>query len=76
MSDHPMLTQAIANLQALEAEMRTPHRLNMQYVAVVMAQCWVDKLGTVIADLQEASVSGSQRNSTTGAEPERTSNGN
>jgi hypothetical protein len=46
---HPMLLQAVANLQALMDEMRCyvnthgPHDY----------QCWVDKLGTAIADLQE-----------------------
>ena len=45
----PMLTQAVANLQALEAEMRG----NVLCELNRKVQCWVDKLGTVLADLQE-----------------------
>jgi hypothetical protein len=46
-----MLTQAIANLQALLVEI-------LDYVtedigAGVQVQCWADKVGTAIADLQE-----------------------
>jgi hypothetical protein len=64
---HPMLLQAVANLQALEAEMRHTvlvagqcsverkrDRLSMAFEAEAnRIQCWVDKLGTALADLQE-----------------------
>jgi adenylyl- and sulfurtransferase ThiI len=65
---HPMLVQALSNLQALEAEMRqfivacrkyvsdhscSTHDAGAHNGAATTAQCWVDKLGTVIADLQE-----------------------
>ena len=54
---HPMLTQAVANLQALEAELREASALPLEerwsdndWTRTV--QCWVDKLGTVIEDLK------------------------
>lgn len=51
---HPMLTQAVANLQALEAEMRqavTDYQDVYKFDEAEVSQCWVDKLGTAIADL-------------------------
>jgi uncharacterized protein (DUF885 family) len=49
---HPMLTQALANLKALEAEMSDRTFCSCENCA--RTKCWVDKLGTVLADLQEA----------------------
>jgi hypothetical protein len=51
---HPVLTQALANLQALEAEIRGElEQTEYCHVTLDEVQCWVDKLGTAIADLQE-----------------------
>jgi hypothetical protein len=49
----PLLPQVLSNLQALEAEMRTVLGVGCIAVSPPQFQCWVDKLGTVIADLQE-----------------------
>jgi hypothetical protein len=53
-----MLTQAIANLQALLEEMREASVLPLEeswsdndWTRTV--QCWADKVGTAIADLHE-----------------------
>jgi chromosome segregation ATPase len=51
---HPMLLQAMANLQALQAELRNDLCIeDCTYVSLDTVQCWYDKLGTAIADLQE-----------------------
>jgi hypothetical protein len=59
----PMLTLALSNLQALMEEMRQRAHEHARYQNVPCQcdsswhvqeiQCWVDKLGTVLADLQE-----------------------
>ena len=50
-----MLTQALSNLKALDAELRAlVAGDDGLYVSLAEVQCWVDKLGTVLADLQSA----------------------
>jgi hypothetical protein len=64
---HHMLLQAVANLQALMEEMRRRAHEHARYQNVPCQcdsvwhvqeiQCWVDKIGTALADLQEVKTS-------------------